>query len=195
MFSGIAGIAAADTIALNAAKSAYGSDGGMNADPYLDGTYNYVYSGSHFYVVHQTYSNPYKDSDQRSAVDFFLPAALLQPNVVINSATLSFLSASESVSSPNTLTIHGILSTSAPFVGTDLEVNNPVLTVPLTAQPWPYAARTFEVKSWVQNRRNGGYDRAAFMFAAGNVWGIFFAINSNATLTIDWSIAVGALPS
>lgn len=192
----LAGAAAADTVTLTAVKNAYGTDGGMNADPYLDGTYNYVYSGTHVYVVRQISTNPYSERDQRSALDFVLPAALLQPNVVINSATLSLTSAGETVSSPNTLTIHGIPSTSAAFMGVDLAMNNPIVTVPLTAQPCcSYAPRTFQVKSWVQHRRDGSFGRAAFMLAPGTVWGTHLSIHSNATLTIDWSIAIGAVPT
>jgi hypothetical protein len=195
-FLGLAGFASADTVTLNQAKAAYGTDGGLNSDPVLDGSYNWVYTGTHVYVARQIFTNPYVQRDTRSAFDFVLPSALRQPNVVINSAILSLPISSETVNPTNTMTIHGIPSTAAAFIGDDLEVNNPLVTQTLTPQSCcAYAPRTFQVKDWVQSRRDGGFDRAAFMAAAGEVFGTHISIYSSATLVVDYTIVLGEPPT
>ena len=92
--------------------------------------------------------------------------------------------------------VHGIPSTSAPFTLADFPQDNPVATqpiVPMACLPAP--PRVIEVKSWVQQRRDAGFDRAAFQLSATSDWGYNIAIYPSATLTVNYSTVIGSAPT
>jgi hypothetical protein len=194
LFVGAAGIAAADTLTINPLKSAYATDGGLNNDPVLDGTYNWVYSGPNLYLVHQNSQFPPRDT--RSAIDFVLPPALLQPGVRIDSAILTLPVTSESVQSgQDVLTISGLNGSEAAFVGTDFATLNAVATQAVTYRPCcTYTPRTIELKNWVQDRVNAANNHATFLLSVAN-WGTNLTFYSNATLAVQYHIQLGELPT
>lgn len=193
LFVGAAGIAAADTLSINPLKSAYATDGGLNNDPVLDGTYNWVYGGANMYVVHQNSQFPPRDT--RSAFDFVLPPALLQPGVRIDSAILTLPVTSETVQPADVLTISGINGSDAAFVGTDFATLNPIATQAVTYRPCcTYTPRTFELKDWVQGRVNAANNHATFLLSVAN-WGTHLTFYSNATLVVQYHIQLGELPT
>lgn len=193
LFVGAAGIAAADTLTINPLKSAYATDGGLNNDPVLDGTYNWVYSGPNMYVVRQ---NSFPARDTRSAFDFVLPPALLQPGVRIDSAILTLPVTSETVQpAQDVLTISGINGSNAAFVGTDFATLNPIATQAVTYRPCcTYSARTFELKNWVQGRVNAANNHATFLLSVAS-WGTHLVFYSNSTLVVQYHIQLGELPT
>jgi len=194
LFVGAAGIAAADTLTINPLKSAYATDGGLNNDPVLDGTYNWVYSGPQVSAVHQNSQFPPRDT--RSAFDFVLPPALLQPGVRIDSAILTLPMWGETVTSgQDVLTISGINGSDAAFVGTDFATLNPIATQSVTYRPCcTYPARTLELKNWVQGRVNAVNNHATFLLSVAS-WGTHLTFYSNATLVVQYHIQLGELPT
>lgn len=196
LLAGIASSASADVVTLNLAKSADAFNMSPTA-PYPDGNYSYLSTNPSVFVVwHRYVESSAAYSNKRANIDFVLPPVLLQPNVVINSATLTLPLNNEQSSVYGTFVVHGIPSTSAPFTLADFPQNNPVATQPIvplaccTAPP-----RVIEVKSWVQQRRDAGFDRAAFQLSANSDWGFSIAMYPSATLTVNYSTVVGTAPT
>jgi hypothetical protein len=193
---GIAGTASADVVTLNLTKSADAFNTSPSA-PYPDVNYGNLSTNPSIFVVwHRYVTSSAKYSNKRANIDFVLPPALLQPNIVINSATLTLPPNNESSSGFGTLVVHGIPSTSSPFTLADFPQDNPVATqpiVPLACCSAP--TRVIEVKSWVQQRRDAGFDRVAFQLAAEGDWGFNLAVYSSATLTVNYSAVIGAAPT
>src|ERR1044071_8064779 len=101
--AGIASPASADVVTLNLAKSADAFNTSPTI-PYPDANYgNLSTNPSVFVVWHRYITSAAVYSDKRAAIDFVLPPALLQPNVVINSATLTLPLNNESSTGYGTL--------------------------------------------------------------------------------------------
>jgi hypothetical protein len=177
LLAGIASSASADVVTLNLAKSADAFNTSPSA-PYPDVNYgNLSTNPSVFVVWHRYITSSAVYSNKRANIDFVLPPALLQPNVTITSATLTLPPNNETSSGFGTFVVHGIPSTSAPFTLADFPQNNPVATqpiVPLACCSAP--TRVIEVKSWVQQRRDAGFDRVAFQLSAEGDWGFNIAV-------------------
>ena len=196
LLAGIASSASADVVTLNLAKSADAFNTSPTA-PYPDGNYvNLSTNPSAFVVWHRYITSAAAYSNKRAAIDFVLPPVLLQPNIVINSAILTLPLNNESSSVYGTFVVHGIPSTSAPFTLADFPQNNPVATQPIVPLACCAAPpRVIEVKSWVQQRRDAGFDRAAFQLSASSDWGFNIAIYPSATLTVNYSAVIGSAPT
>lgn len=187
-----ANLALADTVTLTPQKSVYARDGGLNADPVVDGQFDAVYNGATVYVWRQVQDGVQRE--YRTGFDFQLPPVVMQAGTTIVSATLHIETTSETVGSADVITVHGIPGSAAPFVVDDFEVSNPVATVAIQpSNSWP-AARDFQVASRIQSLVGNSNDHASFTLAAAQ-WGTLLAWKPNATLTIEYTPASANPPA
>lgn len=184
--------ALADTVTLTPQKSVYARDGGLNADPVVDGQFDAVYTGATVYVWRQVLDGVQKE--YRTGLDFQLPPVVMQAGTTIVSATLHIEVTSETVGSADVITVHGVAGSASPFVPDDFEVSNPVATLSLQpSNSWP-AARDFQVASRIQSLVGNANDHASFTIAAAQ-WGTLLAWKPNATLTIEYTQATANAPA
>jgi hypothetical protein len=189
-----ANTAFANTVTLQAQKAVYARDGGLNADPVVNGQFDAVYTGETVYVWRQV-SNGVQ-TEYRTGFDFQLPPEVTQSGVTITSATLHVQVTSETVTTPDVITVNGIPGSGAPFVPADFQISNPVASVaiqPLPCCNWP-AVRDFQVASWIQTLVGNSNNHASFTFAVAN-WGTLLSWKPNATLTIDFMPVTGNSPA
>jgi len=188
----------ADTITLQAQKVAYAVDGGSALHPVSDGQFDSVFTGANVYVWKQ-YQNGIP-SEYRTGVDFLLPTAVMQPGTTINSATIRATVTSETVGTADSITVHTIPGSDAPFVTTDFQVVNPVASLPIqtsaswpTYPPWP-VNHDFDVALPIQTLVGNSNSHASFTFSITN-WGTLLAWGSGLTLTLDYTPPSGSPPT
>src|SRR3954466_2552922 len=102
----------ANTVTVPAQKAVYARDGGLNADPVVNGQFDAVYTGDTVYVWRQV-SNGVQ-TEYRTGFDFQLPPEVTQSGVTITSATLHLQVTSETVSTADVITVNGIPGSGAP---------------------------------------------------------------------------------
>jgi hypothetical protein len=164
-----AGTAPAATITVPAAKANYAPDGCSSGWPIVDGQFQNVFSGTTVSVQRQVFSDGLQ-CEYRTGFDFQLPAAVLQPGVIINSAALRIGVMYEIVPGADVITVHSIPGSGAPFVPDDFEVNNPILQVAIPATTSYPAFRDFAVGSHLQSLVGNTNSHASFILSVAQ-WG------------------------
>lgn len=195
-----AGPALADTITLQAQKVAYAVDGGSALHPVIDGQFDSVFvSSSNVYVWRQSLNGI--QTEYHTGVDFQLPPAVMQAGVTINSAKIRAPVTTENVAIADSISVHAIPGSDAPFVPGDFEVVNPVASLPIpTSASWgsvyPYwpPYHEFEVAAAVQSLVGNSNGHASFTFSIAN-WDTLLVWATGLSLTIDYTPPDGTPPT
>jgi GEVED domain/Bacterial Ig domain len=192
------GPALADTVTLQAQKAAYAADGGSALHPVSDGQFDSVFTGANVYVWKQYLSGI--QTEYRTGVDFLLPPEVMQPGTTINSAKIRATVTSETVATADSIVVHAIPGSDAPFVTTDFQVVNPVASLPIqtsaswpTYPPWP-VYHDFDVALPIQGLVGNSNSHASFTFSIAN-WGTLLAWGSGLSLILDYTPPSGSPPT
>ena len=177
----------AATVTLSPATWNAGKDGNSTLAP-RDGQFDTLLPATNINV------NFTQVSETRSLYEFILPAYVMAPGTVINSASLTLGVNLESLGGGNAnMVVHGYLANDAVITVDDFEVSNPVSEMTIFTG-MPYATRTYNIPYWLQTLPGGSNNRIGLIVATTTIGTNLRYNGPTAQLTIDYTPPVGTPP-